>query len=132
MAGILIENNIRGHQWTNAILGIGLNVNQTHFQDLARATSLQLQAGKSFKVNQVMKAMLKSLNVHLKGLDSDQAQLLRTYNHLLMGAGTSISFYRKHQLEEGLLLGANQQGLLEVRQGDKVRRFQHKEIELVV
>lgn len=132
IAGILIENNIRGHQWTNAILGIGLNVNQTHFQDLSRATSLQLQAGKTFKVNQVLKAIVKSLNAHMKMLEADPRLVLRTYNHLLMGAGSSISFYRKHQLEEGILLGANEQGLLEVKQGDKTRRFKHKEIELVV
>jgi BirA family biotin operon repressor/biotin-[acetyl-CoA-carboxylase] ligase len=32
IAGILIENNIqRFYQWTNAVVGIGLNVNQEDF-----------------------------------------------------------------------------------------------------
>jgi BirA family transcriptional regulator, biotin operon repressor / biotin---[acetyl-CoA-carboxylase] ligase len=41
-AGILIENKIKGLQWQFAIIGIGINVNQQHFNDdLTNAISIQ-------------------------------------------------------------------------------------------
>ena len=40
-AGILIENNIKGHKWLWAIVGIGVNINQTTFnKELINATSI--------------------------------------------------------------------------------------------
>ncbi len=44
--GILIENIYRGSNWSHAIIGIGINVNQNLFpENLTNATSLQLQSG---------------------------------------------------------------------------------------
>ena len=64
IAGILIENIIRGSTWTHAIIGIGLNVNQTYFPDMHWATSMQLETGKTVKINLLMKELLKSMNIH--------------------------------------------------------------------
>ena len=40
IAGILIENQMSQSVYQNAIVGIGLNVNQVHFDDLSNAISL--------------------------------------------------------------------------------------------
>ena len=40
ICGILIENQFKGNNFEYAIIGIGLNVNQTNFQNLPRVTSL--------------------------------------------------------------------------------------------
>ncbi len=49
IAGILIENNIQGKLWRQAIVGIGLNVNQIEFPEILRdnAVSLKLLSGGS-------------------------------------------------------------------------------------
>ncbi len=47
--GILIENVLRGRQWSYAIVGFGLNLYQPHFpENLPFATSLQIASGKRF------------------------------------------------------------------------------------
>jgi len=45
--GILIENKFSGDNWNWAVIGIGINVNQTMFEgDLVQATSLKQVSGK--------------------------------------------------------------------------------------
>ncbi|HEY4208402.1 MAG TPA: biotin--[acetyl-CoA-carboxylase] ligase [Puia sp.] len=47
--GILIENCFKGDQWTHAIAGTGININQTVFPDSARnPVSLKQITGRSF------------------------------------------------------------------------------------
>lgn len=130
MAGILIENQIRGHHWTHAIIGIGLNINQTRFKELTRATSMALESGRGFKVNQVLKSLLKNLNLYFAMQRKQPAEVLRLYNQMLMGQGSRITFTHKHELKEGQLLGVDSQGVLQVEVEGKLRKFQHKEIEL--
>jgi len=49
--GILIENVIQGNLWQWAIIGIGLNINQVHFNDdKLNAISLQQVTGKNYDV----------------------------------------------------------------------------------
>jgi BirA family transcriptional regulator, biotin operon repressor / biotin---[acetyl-CoA-carboxylase] ligase len=45
LGGILIENTLNGKSWEYAVVGIGININQTHFGDL-RATSVSAVLGK--------------------------------------------------------------------------------------
>lgn len=49
IAGILIENNIRGSQWTFAVVGIGLNINQEEFSYLKTATSMKNELKKNLR-----------------------------------------------------------------------------------
>jgi len=53
IAGILIENRIQNNQWKSAVIGIGLNVNQTDFVNLPEAISMKNITGKNFQVNQL-------------------------------------------------------------------------------
>src|SRR5690606_11483476 len=48
ICGILIENVIKQNTLSNTIIGIGLNVNQTEFKNLLKASSLKLTTGKVF------------------------------------------------------------------------------------
>jgi BirA family biotin operon repressor/biotin-[acetyl-CoA-carboxylase] ligase len=132
IAGILIENNIRGNSWTNAIIGIGLNVNQTQFADLNRATSILLENEKKVKINQVLKNLLKSLNIYYKSLSANYNDVLNSYNQLLMGYHTEIVFKRNYEMEKGFLNGVDEMGMFEIKQGAKTKKFKHKEIEQVI
>jgi BirA family biotin operon repressor/biotin-[acetyl-CoA-carboxylase] ligase len=132
LAGILIENNIRGNSWSNAVIGIGLNVNQTQFADLNRATSLALEVQKPLKVSHIMKQVLKSFNHYFGVLSTEQDAVLRSFNKLLMGVDTQIAFTKNYELQEGILLGVDSYGLLEIKQGTKLKKFKHKEIEQVI
>jgi BirA family biotin operon repressor/biotin-[acetyl-CoA-carboxylase] ligase len=54
IAGVLIENQFRNKHYQNAIIGIGLNINQNNFKDLPKAISLRQILGISFPAEKVM------------------------------------------------------------------------------
>lgn len=132
IAGILIENNIRGTIWSNAVVGIGINLNQMHFQDLTSATSIRLETGKSHKVHQLMRQLNKNLNLFMDRLQDNPESLFQAYNQMLMGVGKTIHFKRNFELEQGHLIGVNNQGLLEVDVNGKLKKYKHKEIEWII
>ena len=55
IAGILIENSLRGSEISNSIIGIGLNINQTFFSNkLPNPTSLKLETNKNYKTEEIL------------------------------------------------------------------------------
>lgn len=132
IAGILIENQIRGSQWSHAVMGIGLNVNQMNFNDLNRATSMALCSGKTFKVNQVLKQFNKLLNQHFGRLLSGDNTLLLQYNQQLMYMGAEIHYRKNFEYFKGSLQGVTEQGLIQILTERKLKSFIHKEIELIL
>jgi BirA family biotin operon repressor/biotin-[acetyl-CoA-carboxylase] ligase len=139
IAGILIENNIRGVQWTNAVVGIGLNINQVEFSHLTTATSMKLELGKEIKTNVVLKQLLKKMASLLNTFKRKPDLLLETYNNYLLNINNEIQFLKKYELKNGILKKVNAQGLIEIEEtitskqnARKVKSYKHKEIELVI
>jgi BirA family biotin operon repressor/biotin-[acetyl-CoA-carboxylase] ligase len=131
IAGILIENIVRGVQWTHAIIGIGLNVNQSQFQDLNNATSLYIESGKSYKIGIILRQLLKCINENFRHYESGQNDLLSNYNSLLYKVNEEIVFQKNHELYKGVMKGANETGQLMIDVNGKIKSFQHKEIKLI-
>ena len=132
IAGILIENSLRGTQWTNAVVGIGLNVNQAVFSDLNRATSMINQTQEKQKVKSVLKNLLKILNKHFLKIGTKEHELFEAFNLNLYKLNKEIAFTKKNELYKGIVRGVNVQGELELEVEGKIKRFKHKEIELVL
>jgi len=132
IAGILIENSLRGSQWTNAVVGIGLNVNQAVFSDLNRATSLFNQTQEKQKVKSVLKNLLKILNKHFLKIGNNEHALFEAFNQNLYKVNKEITFTKKNELYKGIVKGVNAFGELEVEVEGKLKRYRHKEIELVL
>ncbi len=61
ISGILIENAIYKNHIRHSIIGIGLNVNQTHFKNLPFATSMKKITGKNFDREKIIDALGKEL-----------------------------------------------------------------------
>ena len=60
--GILIENVIRTGRWTHAVVGIGININQTSFSpDLPNPVSLKQITGKTFDPMQLSRELCECL-----------------------------------------------------------------------
>lgn len=132
IAGILIENSLRGSQWTNAVVGIGLNVNQAVFSDLNRATSMFNQTQEKQKVKSVLKNLLKILNKHFLKIGNNEDALFEAFNQNLYKVNKEITFTKKNELYKGIVKGVNAFGELEVEVAGKLKRYRHKEIELVL
>ena len=54
IGGILIENSIKGDGTITSIVGLGLNVNQTEFENLPRASSLALICNANFDKEEIL------------------------------------------------------------------------------
>ena len=63
IAGVLIENQMSRSVYQNAVVGIGLNVNELHFDELSNAISLKQIIGIELQVEKVMEHICKSLEV---------------------------------------------------------------------
>lgn len=132
IAGILIENILRGNTWSYAIMGIGLNVNQTKFNELNGATSIQLEINKVLKLNAVQKKLVHSLRYYLTLFDKSSIQLLAAYNQQLLYVNQEIVFRKNYELYKGTLLGVDEMGRIEIQYDGKKKLFQHKEITLIL
>lgn len=67
LAGILIENSLSSGRIDYAILGIGLNVNQTEWvSDAPNPISLKQITGKDWNIESLSQAILQCLQVRLK------------------------------------------------------------------
>ncbi len=65
--GILIENSLRGSEWTWAVIGIGFNINQTSFSpDAPNPVSLRQITGRQWEIARLQielsKALTKSIH----------------------------------------------------------------------
>lgn len=70
VGGILIENVVRNTQIDKSIIGIGLNVNQTDFHDLPKASSLRNCTQKEYDIELLMKHILKHLEMEFSDIQS--------------------------------------------------------------
>ncbi len=60
--GILIENLLRGTEWTWSVIGIGININQTAFSpDAPNPVSLKQITGRDWEILSLQDALSKSL-----------------------------------------------------------------------
>jgi len=131
MAGILIENSLRGHTWTHAIIGIGLNVNQTHFPEQFMATSMQLETRKTYKINQVLKGVIRYFDQMVKQYPKLSDSLIQHYNELLYGIHEPILYKKGNEMYEGILSGVDASGHLSIHVNGKFKTFKHRDIELI-
>lgn len=123
-AGILIENSLRGSLWTHAIVGVGVNVLQTEFKNLPNATSLFLESGKSFLIEELM-CKTRSLIIE-NSLALPDKNYIDEYNKLLYKTNETQLFEIDNNLIEVKILGANAQGYLQVQLPDgTVKKLAH-------
>jgi len=131
VAGILIENSLRGSVLDTAIVGIGLNVNQGHFPDGLSATSLSLCSGEKWDAEQVLRELDRQLGFQyerLRGLR--QAEIMADYNHRLFGTARLVTIGVNGRPQQVEVLGAMDSGLLRLRHADgTVSEHAHHELD---
>lgn len=91
--GILIENQISGGIWTNAIAGIGININQTEFKGVdKKAVSLKQITGEEKNPVVLAKAFCECLNQRFNQLflQGGIEEILANYNAVLYKKGQEV------------------------------------------
>jgi BirA family biotin operon repressor/biotin-[acetyl-CoA-carboxylase] ligase len=134
LAGILIENVIKYNKLQASVIGFGLNVNQTKFIDLPKASSLRLITGKVFDLDEVLQEILNQMKIYFEYLKAGQRKLLKTeYEKHLFRKGKPSTFKNsKGNLFGGIILGISESGSLRIQIEDTiVKEFDLKEVTLL-
>lgn len=127
--GMLIENQISGHQLVSSIAGIGLNVNQQNFS-LPTPTSVSMKKGHAFELNQVLAELLQFIEGRYLQLRANM-DLKEEYVNALYAKGEKRNFKSGDEFFEGTITGIDNVGLLEVQVENGRRYFDLKQIQFV-
>ena len=134
IAGVLIQNTLKGHQLESAIVGIGLNVNQIAFPvEVANASSLALEWGQNFDPDQLANRLFECLERRYLQLKNGQTEALHeNYREQLLGLGEARVFMRPDGRRfQGIIQGVAENGSLVVRTDEGDENFDLKEIAFV-
>ena len=78
IGGVLIENMIKGNRINASIIGIGININQEHFEGLPHASSLFQKTGFKLEIGEVLSSILVFLEIYLDRLSTVSSAALRS------------------------------------------------------
>ena len=129
IAGILIQNKLKGNLIIHSIIGIGLNINQMHFEEYSpKATSLQLLLNKKSEVDKVQDELLQFLSVRLKQFRSGYSYEEEYLSSLFL-KDKPAAFESDNQKFMGIIKGVSQSGKLFIQlEGDSIVSYENQEV----
>ena len=94
ICGILIENGLCGAGVAHSVIGIGINLNQRRFDDLACATSLSLMCGGTYDIRTGLEKVVACLERWLPALHYEgmYMELCREYDASLFRKGVPFPY----------------------------------------
>jgi len=131
--GILIDNIIKGDLWQWAVIGIGINMNQTSFSaDLPNPVSLKQITGETYDIVKSAKELYEDVMIRFDGLRKNQFEnLYSLYNQSLYRLKEHIKLKKDNIVFDTILSGVAQQGQLITK--DVIdRNFDFDEVEWVL
>lgn len=112
--GVLIENIFHGKDWKFSIVGIGVNINQTYFDDtLKSAVSLKQITGKTFETVTLAKELHLSVLKRVNELEMKPfVMMLEEYNQHLFSLQKKVRLKKDTMVFDTHISGVNEQGQL--------------------
>lgn len=129
ICGILIENSLEGEWVSASVIGVGLNVNQREFSQLANATSLGLCTGKEYDLKDCMEQFACIFESLLPSLPQGDA-LLEQYSQNLFLKGVTARFHDLLEDREytGVISSVAPDGRLCILEGSTPHYYRFKEV----
>ena len=120
IAGILIKNEIKGMMMGTSIIGIGLNVNQTSFdENLPNPISMKMITGKDFDLDELLSAISYQLSaISQQSTVNGQQQIFNfqfstfNYTNKLYRYKQWASYEHECSVKEMMIIGYDQFGRL--------------------
>ncbi|MDD4604319.1 MAG: biotin--[acetyl-CoA-carboxylase] ligase [Bacteroidales bacterium] len=135
MAGILIETKVMGLVFDTAFIGIGININQTHFvHNLPNAISLIQVMRREIGLKEALVKVCQYMDLRYMSLKNLKIEQLNDdYHHHLLGVEEWRDYTREKKTIKGMITGVDDFGRLMVKhpQGDTIS-YHHKEIEYIL
>lgn len=134
LGGILIENSIMNGLLKNAVVGIGLNVNQTVFySDAPNPVSLRMLTNQHYDCETILSEILSGINWYYALLCEGEEEVIdQDFKSVLYRLNEKHYYKAEDEIFEGEILGVNEIGQLLIRKPDgKVLDFNFKEVEFL-
>lgn len=134
IAGILIESSVKKTKLTETVIGIGLNVLQTKFDNLSNVTSFKILKNKDVNFDQLLKQIVNSLKFHIAFLIQNKFEAIdELYFEYLYNYNIPAMYKDQFgTLFMGKIVGITRPGKLQVELEDEtISEFDLKEIEFV-
>lgn len=130
-AGILVENSFRGSTWQWSVAGVGVNINQTHFDSaLTNPVSLKQITGKTYSAVELAKELCNCMQQRHEQLTNKES-ILQQYNAALYKKGETVKLKKDTAVFSCTIKGVNGQGQLQVENGPQ-ETFEFGEVVWVV
>ena len=129
--GILIQNTLLGEQIQTSVVGIGVNVNQTHFgEHLPHATSMACATGKQFSVETVLNEVCQQFERYYFLLNAGDFELLQTLYYQHLYNYQRLAWYEDNSGNrfQGVITGIDESGKLKIKQGIDTKVYDLKTI----
>ena len=130
ISGILIENSFRGNKINHTIIGIGININQSVFKNLPNATSIFLEKGVKYSVEQIADELLEVFKKNFIYFEQNENKLFDFYKSVLFRQNINSNFITPELNEfKGKIISVNKKGVLTIKQKNQ-QNLEYKEDEI--
>ena len=134
ICGILIENIVKENYIKDTVIGIGLNVNQTIFNNLPNAASIKNLIGTTCSIDEILKDLVKNVKYYFNELDKSSINsIFEKYEDALFRINKPSTFKNsKGEVFSGYIKGVSRLGKLNVMLEDNlVESYDLKEISML-
>ena len=134
ICGILIENIVKENYIKDSVIGIGLNVNQTIFNNLPNATSIKNLLGTSYSKDEILNDLVKNIEFFFNELEKTSINsIFKTYEDALFRINVPSTFKNsKGDIFSGYIKGVTKLGKLKVMIEDNlIESYDLKEISML-
>ena len=130
ISGVLIQLLTKKQKINQAIIGIGINVNQTHFNNLPQATSMKSILGTTFDIEVLATELMAQLKHYFEVPNTDK--LMSEYESVLFKKNKPSTFVNKKGVSfMGIILGVSKSGMLRVQSEKAIEEFDLKSIQML-
>ena len=97
-AGILIESILQGQNWSWAVVGIGMNLNQDRFpDDVPNAVSLKQITGLDYHPKTLARELVMAIRIRISQLVENPGSLLQQFNENLYKKNQAVGLIRENE-----------------------------------
>ena len=135
IGGILIESQTKGTHLASTIIGVGININEISFKDLPNATSMRLETGISFSLDEVFQHISQSIINQLELVRPQKAMTLKNlYENSLFRKDMVSVFENEHGVRfNGIIKGVTTLGYLQLEtEAGTIEEYRLKELKMLL